>query len=642
MTDELTIQGVNPQMQQVQKKNNTVPYTLGGAAVGAAAGWGATALYKGSGSSKSYEDLVKEANDKDKLELTSKKDAVTKAEQELAEASKAVYEGTEKTELDNAIQAKNKAWQKLYDNKKSILENGNNTSSIESKNFKKFEVLESTKLPSTHPKSGKPFKGDELKNLYNRMTTEVENAEKALKSNLDSGLRKDKHIYTGYTNSSGRHVNGLIEKNFNAASIDLAGKTEEQISQYFAEKEVGNWLKGKKYSPQYQRVFDIANKYYPEPKDLTDEQYLSIGRELEKGEKSDGLIPKSVTVKNEKGRSIVKEIYYDEKEATQLFENEKNRIKELRITAADKLFEETQKSVLIKNQIANLPDKVGAEIPEHIAKETGYFTAGTAGAADSFDMKTIIAEGKGSKTWTNGKITKQGYASDIQKILDAINTAEASHSTVVMPDARNLNGVYNVTITSSDTAEQAMDKVKKALKEAESRQTAYKRYSKQEKDLVEQLQNAIKNNPIVEEYDKKIADTITNDKRLNNAKAQLAEFFPKIFGENTHSTLSADEIKKQATEFADNNLDKNLTQKVEDLQKAYDKIAAEKGKVNETAKKTAQEAVEKAKGELDKLVADLNGKVKGMSGTAKALVIGGVAAAGALIGLSMSNKSKNV
>ena len=40
MSDELTIQpGGNPQIQP--KKTSTTPYALGGAAVGAAAGWGA-------------------------------------------------------------------------------------------------------------------------------------------------------------------------------------------------------------------------------------------------------------------------------------------------------------------------------------------------------------------------------------------------------------------------------------------------------------------------------------------------------------------------------------------------------------------------------------------------------------------------
>ena len=60
MTDELTIQGVNPQMQQVQKKNNTVPYTLGGAAVGATAGYFINNAVQ---SKANWEDLVKEVKD---------------------------------------------------------------------------------------------------------------------------------------------------------------------------------------------------------------------------------------------------------------------------------------------------------------------------------------------------------------------------------------------------------------------------------------------------------------------------------------------------------------------------------------------------------------------------------------------------
>ena len=75
MSDELTIQpGVNPQIQP--KKTSTTPYALGGAAVGAAAGWGASALYKGTPSAKSYEELIKDANEKDVVDLKAKKEAL--------------------------------------------------------------------------------------------------------------------------------------------------------------------------------------------------------------------------------------------------------------------------------------------------------------------------------------------------------------------------------------------------------------------------------------------------------------------------------------------------------------------------------------------------------------------------------------
>ena len=91
MSDELMIQ---PQ------RVSTTPYLLGGAALGAAAGYGASALYKKGGEAKSYEELIQKANENDKVELTSKKEALEKAEKELAEAGKAVYDGNEKKVLD--------------------------------------------------------------------------------------------------------------------------------------------------------------------------------------------------------------------------------------------------------------------------------------------------------------------------------------------------------------------------------------------------------------------------------------------------------------------------------------------------------------------------------------------------------------
>ena len=73
----------------------------------------------------------------------------------------------------------------------------------------------------------------------------------------------------------------------------------------------------------------------------------------------------------------------------------------------------------------------------------------------------------------------------------------------------------------------------------------------------------------------------------------------------------------------------------DDLDKAIEKS----GKVDEGAKKTAQEALEKAKGEYDKLIADLSGKVKGIHGGAKAAIIGGAAAIAGLIGLGIANSN---
>ena len=119
MSDELTIQpGVNPQIQP--KKTSTTPYALGGAAVGAAAGWGASALYKGTPSAKSYEELIKDANEKDVVDLKAKKEALDKAEKELADAGKVVYDGKEKEALDKAIKARDEELARLTETKSEV------------------------------------------------------------------------------------------------------------------------------------------------------------------------------------------------------------------------------------------------------------------------------------------------------------------------------------------------------------------------------------------------------------------------------------------------------------------------------------------------------------------------------------------
>ena len=106
MTDELTIQGVNPQMQQVQKKNNTVPYTLGGAAVGATAGYFINNAVQ---SKANWEDLVKEV--KDTTDFSSKAEPATwnslkEKANEVAKLQEQLKNLPEKTLADDAQEVK--------------------------------------------------------------------------------------------------------------------------------------------------------------------------------------------------------------------------------------------------------------------------------------------------------------------------------------------------------------------------------------------------------------------------------------------------------------------------------------------------------------------------------------------------------
>ena len=624
MTDELTIQGVNPQMQQVQKKNNTVPYTLGGAAVGAAAGWGATALYKGSGSAKSYEDLVKDANEKDKLELTSKKDAVTKAEQELAEASKPQIDknSIEQQNYDTALKAKEDAYNKLFEQKKTALEK-NNSSTGKAK-LLTFDQL--GEYPSTNVKTGKPFtKSDrsDIKKVYDDLIRDYNNAEARLNTSVSTGIgaeRSNKYL----------QIKNYLDSQYHRYS----STSVEDINDIFGKRTELKGLPGFKHevpTPQYQAALNIANIEYPEftSANIKPEQYLEFASEVDsKTPIAKGYTRKPINlIDPATGRPSPKTTYVEYKieDLNKFVEEQEKLVSEKRIAYADELFTNAHESVLLQKKKHTFLNDFGATVEKGLATQSGYYDATT----NVLNMNDIVNESKRTRlTVGTGKKAKTGFAADIKVLNDTIKAAEKAGTTPTMPAL--LNGDY-VGITDP----------KKALEMAGARNKIAESYNKEMKSLSEQIDNCIKNNTVIQTLDDKIADIKANDKGLAKAKAKLTEQFPNVFKEKG-ANLTAEQIETQAKEYADKNLSKSLTDAVERTKGDLDKVIAEKGKVNETAKKTAQEAVEKAKGELDKLVAELNGRVKGMSGTAKALVIGGVAAAGALIGLSMSNKSKNV
>lgn len=629
MSDELTIQpGVNPQIQP--KKTSTTPYALGGAAVGAAVGGAVNHYIK---KPMSWEDVIKEAKDttdfSTKTEPASwegvkaKAKEVEEAKKALEEASKPqLVKGSEKEAYEAAVKDKETAFQKLFDSQKAALEKNNtSTSTIDVAKIKKFSEIPATDLPTTNVKTGKPFKGNELQSLYTKLTDDLVKAENALDATLNAGLRKEKNIYRA-----------SIANNVNEAMKDLKGMSDEQISEYFAEKEVGGWLHGKKPSKQYARVLSIADNYYPKPTDLKPEQYLEIGKELEKGEKAPkGWLSKAVTVKNDTGRSAVKTVYYDPAEARKLLDSEIERVADLRTAAADQIFAETQKAVQIKSQINGLVDKVGAEIKADVAKETGLYTPATATAPDKLDMSAIVKEGRGKNTWVSpsGKTKLEGYSADIKKLEDAIANAKKTGVTPVMP-------------TKMNSAIAPGTSVKVALKQIQNRNIAYKEFVKQNKALEKQLDEAFGNNSIVQELSDKISETIAGDKKVLKAKSKLTEQFPALFGETTTQKLSADEIAAKAKEYAEKNMKASYQEAVDKAKAALDKAAGEKGVVNEELKKAAQGKLETAEKALKEAAEELGAKVK-TGGTNKwiAAGIGAAIGAAALWGIA-SSKNKNV
>ena len=284
MSDDLMIQGVQPQ------RVSTTPYLLGGAALGGAAGWVGSSLIKNGGSAKSYEELVKEANGNDKVELTTKKEAVEKAERELADASKAVYEGTEKEALDKAIAARDAELARLTETKE-----------IGSKLFKpvawdkadiNLKDIDEVIVRTADDKKPKHFRTNkgvvieaDVKAEYDRLTREYNAA--VSKFERGKGAADKTKLTKAQT-----EINNYLIRSF----ADNYKVKEHKLDGVFSTET--DFLG--RHTAEYNKAKTVANNVYKLPfpsksSPISDKQYLSFAEELEDGVKpSDGYKAKWV------------------------------------------------------------------------------------------------------------------------------------------------------------------------------------------------------------------------------------------------------------------------------------------------------------------------------------------------------------
>ena len=568
MTDELAIQAVNP---QVKRKDNTMPYALGGAAIGAVAG-GLSPIGVTKQKYDSYEAILKESNDTFEKNInkggdnksfweTAKqhKEAVDKAGEEWENKVKEIKESHKSavSELpaDNEAAKKLKSAQEAYDNElKNLVETekkklGRGTvADITTKDIKAFDKITTEQLPTEYAfgkQKGKKIPGNQVETLYNTLTGNLRTAEASLESTLNAGLRADKTNYSA-----------KIAQSFNAAIRDTAGMSDDKIVEYFNNKTSWSIFGGSKPTAQYQRAIDVAKQYYPDITKLSDEQILSIGRELNPGEKvPSGMKTTALTVKDAAtGRNVTKNIIFEEKAYDELLKTEKERIANLRTAAADQIFAETQKAVAIERELKAFDGTFEKSIKGNLAQQTGLYNTAT----DTLDLAKIKNEGK------------LGYAYDIK----ALEAAKKAGSTTL---PAGLKGNYGTAT------------VEEALTQANARQTVYKSYTKQYKAIQDRLANCIKNNAIIQEFDNKIADAIANDKAVLKARQELAEQFSGIY--SAKSTLSADEIKTKAEEAAKKKIDSTEAAKTLKKMKQEAEEAAEK--LGLKAKDLTQEELEK-------------------------------------------------
>lgn len=592
MTNDYAIQ-----QPVVQERKN--PYLTGtiGAATGAAAGWGATALYNKNGGAKSYEELIKDATDNDKVELTAKKEALDKAEKELAEAGKAVYEGAEKEALDKAIQARDAELAKLTQ-----------STSGEAKEFapKAWDKsgIKASELPTMNERTNKPFNTTkaagwerEVEREYNRLIADYNRAVTDLDARLGTG---DSAKLSRYETTIENYLNNVDSRRAKTAT--------DSLDAIFSPEEPSWRSKVTAHAKEFKEADNVAKTIHPTIKNkssLTKEQIKSFAEKLEDGATKPSGHNNIVSIKEVVDGKVKTVKYTFSDDMFKEFKaSENERIVGLQKELRESLLNSAKEHVTLSRKNVNFNKEFIESIPDSVAKKSGKIDS-----TGKLNMTEIINEASGKPRF---------YKKDLSLINQAIEKNGGAYKTF----PSGLKGSY----TGARDLQEALDMIT-------TRQQLLQDFNTEKNALKQELEACIKEHRVLTDLKAKIAETRNADEAVSKAKEAIFKQFPGLAeGVERAGLTEAEAMEKESY--------KKLAKIAEEKQATYEKLVAEKGKINETAKKAAEEAKNKAKSELDDLVKKLNEGVKGMSGKAKAAVIGGVALAGALIGAHFAN-SKN-
>lgn len=646
MSDELTIQ---PQIQQ-PKSSNTPLYTGVGAVAGGLAGYGINRAMK---KPMSHDDIIAEVNSKDKFEARTKEGApeastwkevqaqaneVAELKKQAAEAGKPILDENNpaKKAYDKAVSDKQSAYDKLFNEEKARLEgtDGKELKSSKMKQFAHVEHEDWTALIGTKPKGAKK----ELKTqadveaFYNQLKSKLDTQEKAVETKLKGtdGLitKRDSHI-------------AAIERYMDGEATKYARQTDEQIDQIFSAKEKEKsyfGIKKTEYTPQYKEALKEASREYPQftESSLKGEHYLQFGEEIERGAtvgKDD--IVKLVDVKDEKtGRKRQVRVKYTKQQLEDFVKAEEEKMAEKRLAAADRLFEGAHERIILKRKQASFAADFEKTIDKGLATKTGLYDA----TNDKLNISQINSENAGGKKYTTpkGKVYT-GLEADVRNLKKALKDAKAANPsatsfTIDAATRGNLNGFYDGSVTD----------LEKILEMAEGRNSVATRFDKESKELTKQIKKCAEETPIVEELKEKIETVKSEHKGLQDARAAIRENFPKTYpNAGNGAAYSADEIQSKATKFAEEHLDSKYQKEIDRLKPDYDKALGESGKVDESAKKAAEEKLATAEKALKEKAEALGKKFK--TGGTKgwiAATIGAAALAAAGWGLSSSSKEE--
>ena len=306
-------------------------------------------------------------------------------------------------------------------------------------------------------------------------------------------------------------------------------------------------------------------------------------------------------------------------------QQENEKILEKQKTLIESLLEKGRLNVDLQKRSIALPEIFEGKVTEGMAKDSGMFK--TVKGKKIIDIAAIVNEAGGNIRIPGnyGKVDFYNHDADVVKNLlkkDGIT----SSSPIGLASAKGLNGNYTGATTLGDL--QTM---------IDTRKDVLKWYNGEAKDLSREIEQLAREHKVIQELEEKIQTARNADDGILKAKEALFKQFPSLSdgtvekaGLTTEQAMEKDSYKK-------------LAKIVEEKQAAYDKVAAEKGKINEGAKKTAEDALTKAKAGLEETMTRLNGAAKGLGGKTKAAIIGGTAIVGALVGKGIvDSKNKKI
>ena len=590
MSDNLSIQ---PAVVQ-ERKNPYVSAGMGAVAGAAVGGIGAYGYNKITSSApQTHEDLVKLANEQDKAEFTTKQNAVKDAEKKLEEAGKAVYEGSEKTALDEAIKKRDAELARLTESSSS------GSKEIKTKAWNEFSKNLGD-LPTENTRTGKKFadnfktRAAQVQAEYNKLIKDYKDAV----NEADRAVVADKNLLTKRETIINDYLNDseAARKKTKIKDLDKIFSTEEP-----------SWRASMSaHTEEFKRADAAAEKIYPKignRASLTEEQIMSFAEKVEPGDNSYRyhLDRKEVV----DGRMKTVRYGYSEEMFKEFKNAENERIMDLRNELRSSLLDNAKENIILgrKDVKADFLDT----IPDDLAKKTGLTKGG------KLDIDAIAKEA-GDKP--------RFYKNDIKLLEDAMNSKGGSAS-VPKPIAGKLKGNY----TGAKNIEEALDM-------ARNRKDLLQEFKTLSNEHTQALKACKENHTVLNDLKDKIAEARNSNEKFVKAKENLIAQFPEQFSEVEKAGMSAEKAMEKDSY-------KKLAKIVEEKQAAYDKVAANKGKVNESAKKAAEDVVNKAKTELDTLFNDLKGKYSkgGIGKGAAAAIAAGVGLVGAMIGMNQANKA---